>query len=143
MFGDQIIRNVKQAIYPLADRYESGPHTSATIDARGAEGIVFILAEGAGGTGTVTVTIQKCSSAGVTGGNIYFKYRVYSTTAIGDLSAAVNTYATTAGANKHVAFYVDAKELGDYGYCTMILTELADAACDAGVVAIVLEGMPS
>jgi hypothetical protein len=142
MFGDLKIRNVQQAHYPAADRYESAPGAGNTIDARGAAGIVFILSEGAGGTGTATITIQKCDSAGTTGGDIYFKYRANSQTARGDLSAAVATYATVAGANKNVIFYVDAKELGNYGYCTLTLTELVDAACAAGVLAIVLEEMP-
>jgi hypothetical protein len=139
MYGDRIVRNVQQAHYPLDDRYESTPGAGNTIDARNAAGVVFVLAEGAGGTGTVTVTIQKCSSAGVSGGDIYFKYRENSQTARGDLSAAVNTYATTAGANKNVIFYVDAADLAGYGYCTLTLTELVDADCDAGVIAIVLE----
>lgn len=142
MYGDLVIRNTMQAHYPSADRYESSPGAGNTIDCRGAAGVVFVLSEGAGGTGTVTVTIQKCSSAGVSGGNIYFKYRANSQTAVGDLSSPVATYATTAGANKTVLFYVDAKELGDYQYCTLTLTELVDAACDAGVLAIVLEEMP-
>jgi hypothetical protein len=142
MLGDLIVRNIQQAHYPAADRYESAPGAGNTIDARGAAGIIFVLTEGAGGTGTVTVTIQKCDSAGASGGDINFKYRVNSQTARGDLSASVATYATVAGANKSVIFYVDAKDLGEYGYCTLTLTELVDADCDAGVIAIVLEEMP-
>ena len=142
MLGDLIIRNVQQAHYPAADRYESAPGAGNTIDARGAAGIVFVLTEGAGGSGTVTVTIQKCDSAGTTGGDINFKYRANTQIARGDLSASVATYATIAGANKNVLFYVDAKQLGSYGYCTLTLTELNDAACSAGVAAIILEEMP-
>jgi hypothetical protein len=142
MLGDLLIRNVQQAHYPLDDRYESTPGAGNTIDVRGAAGVVFILSEGAGGTGTVTVTIQKTDSGGSSGGNVYFWYRANSQTARGTLTGPVATYATTAGANKNVIFYVDAKDLGEYGYCTLTLTELVDADCDAGVIAIVLEEMP-
>jgi hypothetical protein len=142
MIQDRLIRRTMQAHYPYADRYESSPGAGNTIDVRKSRGVTFILCEGAGGTGTVTVTIQKCDSGGSSGGNVYFQYRANSQTAVGALTGPVATYATIAGANKCVIFYVDAKELSGYGYCTFTLTELVDAACDAGVVAILDEELP-
>ena len=139
MLQDQTILRTMMAHYPLDDRYESTPGAGNTIDARGGKSILFTLLEGAGGTGTVTVTIQKCNSAGASGGNISFKARANTQTAQGTLGSAVATYATTAGANKTVEFFVDCAALGEYGYCTLTLTELVDADCDAAVLAQVFK----
>lgn len=140
MFFDKAIRNVQPVIACAADRYESGPTTSEIVDCRKADGVTFILHEGAGGTGTATVTIEKCDSAGANNVAIAFKVRANSTTARGDLAdVAATGYATIAGADKVCVFYVDAKDLGALGYCKIILTELVDAACVAGVTAIVHE----
>ena len=137
MKGDQLIKNAGDGwIVPLADRYESGPHTSSVVDMRDAHGCMFVLVEGAGGTGTVTITVEKCDSSGTT--NTAIAFHVQETTAgstPGALTAVASTgHATTAGANKIICIFVDAKALGSLGYWQLVLTELVDAACLAGVI---------
>ena len=47
------------ALYPDADRYDSDPSTDI-FDTRDYRHITFLLIEGAGGTGTCTITVGEC-----------------------------------------------------------------------------------
>ena len=137
MKGDKLLKNTGTGwLALLADRYESGPFATSVVDMKDAHGCIFTLIEGAGGTGTVTLTVEKCDSAGTTNTAIAFHYQVTTAGSTpGDLTACASTgYGTVAGANKIVEIYVDAKDLGSCRYCKLVLTELADAECLAGVI---------
>lgn len=127
------------ALMPDADRYNSDPATDV-FNMENYDHITFILMEGAGGTGTVKIEVEECTTAaGANNTAIAFRYRLMSTTDTwGALTASASTgYTTVAGANKMVAIEVDASELSDgYNFVRLQLTEVADDPCDAAVIAI-------
>lgn len=127
------------ALAPDADRYTSNPATDVFNMANYGH-ICFVLQEGAGGTGTVKIQVEECTSiAGAGNTAIAFRYRVASTgDTWGTLTDSASTgYTTTAGANKQVVVEVDARELSaDSQFVRLQLTEVADDPCDAAVIAI-------
>ena len=133
---------IVQALAPDADLYAANPATDV-ISTANYNHVTFIIQEGAGGTGTVKIQVEECTSAAGAGNTaIAFKYRVASS---GDTFAALTDsdsagYTTTAGANKQVLVEIDAAELSDGSpFVRLQLTEVANDPCDAAVVAIVSE----
>lgn len=130
---------VVPALYPNADLYAADPATDV-VNMKLYDHVTFILTEGEGGTGTVKIQVEECTSAAGAGNTaIAFNYRVATTPDTwGALTASAATgYTTTAGANKQVAVEIDAAELSDGSpYVRLQLTEVADDPCDAGVIAI-------
>jgi len=137
--------HVLNGTWPLADVYESGPVYTQAVNMGLYGHATFVLSEGAGGTGTTTITMQACTTAA--GGSptaISFRYRICDTQDTwGALSAAVATYATIAGANKMIAIEVDAEDLiaaqPTKPYLRMAMTELVDAVCLGSVVIILTD----
>lgn len=131
---------VSMALAPDADLYAADPATDV-YNMKYYDHITFILNEGAGGTGTVKIEVEECTSkAGAGNTAIAFRYRLKSDKdgAFGAVTASAATgYTTVAGANKQVAIEIDADELSDDSpYVRLQLTEVVDSPCDAGVVAI-------
>ena len=126
------------ALAPDADRYNSDPATDI-INMGDYAHIDFFIMEGAGGTGTATVTMH--SSDDVSASNttaIGFRYRVAQTAdTFGVWTTVAANYLLIAGANKMVQIQVDADQLADgEPYVRMTLTEAVDSPVDAGVLAI-------
>ena len=127
------------ALAPDADRYNTDPATDV-LNLAGYGQVTFILQEGAGGTGTATLTVEECSALDGTGATaIPFRYRVAQTgdqfTAFSDALAA--GYLTIAGANKMVAIEIDTRDLSEgFPFVRLQLTESVDSPVDAAVIAI-------
>lgn len=132
--------HIVTVLQPDADRYA----TSATSDivslAKYGE-VTFVLMEGAGGTGTATITVEECTNnAG--DGNTAIAYDYKQVTTLGTIpaswtAATTSGFTTTAGANKMVYIRVRAEELSDGSpWVRVVLTEVANDPCDAGMVAI-------
>lgn len=126
-------------LQPIGDRYNTDPATDVISLAKYGHA-TFLIAEGAGGTGTVKIEVEACDD--LTPSNaaaMAFNYRVATSgDTWGALTASAATgYTTTAGANKMIAVEVDASELpAGYPCCRLQLTEVADDPCDAAVFAI-------
>lgn len=133
------VAEIRTVLAPAADRYNTNPATDV-INMKYYDHVTFVLSEGAGGTGTVKIQVEKCTSkAGAGNTAIASKYRVATYTgAYGALTTLASTgYTTTAGANKQVLVEVDAADLGpSYPYVRLQLTEVVDNACTGSVVAI-------
>lgn len=133
---------VAVGILPDADLYAADPATDVFNLAK-YECITFILVEGAGGTGTVKIEVEECTTAaGANNTAIAFNYRLLSSAGSADTwgaltAVAATGYTTVAGANKAVAIEVHNTELSDgYNFVRLQLTEVADDPCDAVVVAV-------
>jgi hypothetical protein len=131
------IKTVRQ---PVADAYNTNPAT-ATVNMKHYGHVTFLLMEGAGGTGTATLTIEECTAADGTGAAaIPFRYRVSTDAGVtfGALtSVAATGYTTVAGANKVVAVELDDSELAENSpFVRLKITEVVDSPVAAGVVAI-------
>jgi hypothetical protein len=130
------------ALAPDADLYNGNPATDV-FNLKNYNHITFLLVEGAGGTGTVKVQVEECTSAAGAGNTARaFSYRLMSTVDTwGALTASASTgYTTVAGANKMVAIEIDAAELSDgYNFVRLQLTEVVNDPCDAAVIAILSE----
>src|SRR5262249_9201484 len=108
--------------------------------------IAFLLNEGAGGTGTVTIKVEACtSSAGANNTSIAFRYAT-GVAATGVWSAfasatAASGYTTVAGANKMVLVEVDAMDVytaisgSQPLWVRLALTEVVNSPCAAGITA--------
>jgi len=135
--------HVLNGIWPLADVYESGPVYSAGVNMGKYDHATFVLSEGAGGTGTTTITVEACTDTGGTSPTaIGFRYRLMGTQDTWGASTAVEStgYATVAGANKMIAIEVDASDLtAAKPYVRVALTELVDAVCTGSMVIICKE----
>lgn len=135
--------HVINALPPVADAYESGPNYTDVIDAQGG-GVLFILYEGVGTTGTVTLTVSACDNTTPSNRTaIPFIYRINTGTDVWGAWTAATTdgFITTAGSNHVYQVWVDPSEIAEEssrGYVEMTLTEGADAAVLAGVLAIVM-----
>lgn len=135
--------HVLNGVWPNADVYESGPITSVGVNMGKYEHATFILSEGAGGTGTTTITVVACTDTSATSPTaIPFRYRLMGTQDTWGATTAVEAtgYATVAGANKMIAIDVNAEELtADKPYVAVTMTELVDAACVGSMVIICKE----
>ena len=131
---------VSLALAPDADRYDSNPSTDwVRVDYRA----IFILSEGAGGTGTATITANNASdNAGTGTAAIAFRYRLMTTAGGLDTwgaftSAASTGYLTIAGANKSVLIEIRRDELDSAKpFVSLTFTEAVNSPVDAGVVAL-------
>ncbi len=130
------------ALAPAADRYDTNP-ASDVISMKNYQRVSFLLSEGAGGTGTVKLTVEACDD--FTPSNtveMKFKYRVASnsgtlTDQFGALTAQdtpATGYTTVAGANKMIEVIVDARDLPEgYDKVRLKLTEVVNSPCAASV----------
>lgn len=116
-------------VVPVADAF-TGTVSTDIFEVWG-QGALFIRHDGAGATGTSTVTVEACDN--ITPSNttaVAFMYRVCTTgDTWGAWTAATSTgFATTAGANQMYQIYVDAAVLAEqgYGYVRAKFTELVD-----------------
>lgn len=131
---------VVQALPPAADRYNTNPATDV-VSLKHYEEAIFVLEEGAGGTGTVKIQVEECSAAaGSNNVAIAFDYRVGnadgSTLGAWTASAAAG-YTTTAGADKMVQVRVRGAALSDgKPWVRLQLTEVANDPCAASVLAL-------
>jgi hypothetical protein len=136
--------HILNGIWPNADIYESGPVYSAGVNLGKYDHATFVLSEGAGGTGTTTITVQACTdTAGTSPTAIAFRYRLMGTQDTWGASTAATAaagYPTVAGANKMIAIDVDACDLtADKPYVRVALTELVDAVCIGSMIIICKE----
>ena len=126
------------ALAPDADRYNGDP-ASDVISMVDHANLNFLVMEGAGGTGTATLTVEACDDfVPTTQTAIPFKYRTAQTgdtfTAWAEATAAGIT--TVAGANKMIEIEVDNRDLPDGSpNARLQITEVVDSPVDAGVVA--------
>jgi hypothetical protein len=128
-------------LQPVADAYAADPATDV-VNMKFYRRATFLIAEAAGGTGTVKIQVEECTSkAGAGNTAIAFKYRLLTKGTSGTLTASASTgYTTVAGANKLVAVEVDGAALSDGSpYVRLQLTEVADSPCLAGVVCVLSE----
>lgn len=137
--------HVVQALAPDADRFNANPQTDY-ISLKNYGTISFVLAIGAGATGTATITAQMAEAAAGTGAtDIPFKYRRVAATGTSDVEGAMTDatdagFTTTAGADQLYIIEVEAQELdSDSPFVALTLTEVANDPVDAGVLAILGE----
>jgi hypothetical protein len=129
-------------IYPIADMYDGDP-ASDVVSLKHYAGVTFLLTEGAGGTGTCTLTVEECSSDAAAGASaIAYQYAVSDGKDWGAITTVAATgYTTIAGANKQVALYVPARSLADgFPFVRVQVTEVANSAVAAGINAILWGG---
>lgn len=132
--------HIVTVLAPDADRYASSA-TSDVVNLALYDEVVFVLSEGAGGTGTAVITVEECTSAAGAGNTaIAFQYKEITT--LGTMpaswtSATSSGFTTTAGANKDVLVRVRAAETSDGSpYVRFVATESANDPVDAGAIAI-------
>jgi hypothetical protein len=129
------------AIYPVADAF-AGTNATDIIKMPG-EGILFTRFDGAGATGTDTVTVLACDDVSASNTHaVAFKYRVSTTPDVwGDWTEATTTgFATTAGANQMYQIWVAAEELAHigYAYVKVVFTELVNSEVTGCVIATLI-----
>lgn len=122
-----------------ADRFAANP-VSTYVKLAEYGHVAFLVAEGAGGTGTAVLTVLAASDNSGTGAEaIAFKYRIMSTIdtmgALQDAAAAGVTPA--AGANKMTVIEVDAIDLPrDKPFVAVQATEAVDSPVAASIMAV-------
>lgn len=134
------------ALAPDADRYNTSP-TTDRIKCPGAGKIQFLITEGAGGTGTATITAH-CHAANSGGTPTALAFRYKTATDPGELddsggwSTATSTGTTpAAGATKQTLIEFRFDELTEgKPYVSLTLTEVANDPVDASVISIVKGG---
>lgn len=128
-------------LVPAADRYNANPQGDV-VSMMKHQHFRALLTEGAGGTGTVKITVLACSNFTPSATSaINFRYRVNSTGdtwgALTATTVAADGYTTVAGANKQVEIFVEAQDLPDgYDYLCVQLTEVVNDPCVAGLTYI-------
>lgn len=139
------LKIVPLVLAPDADRYNTDPATDI-VSLKRASRAVFIIAEGAGGTGTAKIQVEECDDVTPTNSTaIAFRYRTL-TTAGGldtwaDWKTAVAADGVTpaAGANKATLVEVHESDLSaGFPFVRVKLTEAEDSPVDAAVFALVL-----
>lgn len=134
------------ALAPDADRFASSA-TTDRIKCPGAGKLQFLISEGAGGTGTATITANThAANSGGTPTAIAFRYKTATTPGELDDSGGWSTATTSgvtpaAGANKQtlVEFRFDELTEGE-PYVSLTLTEVVNDPVDASVISIVKGG---
>ena len=145
MSSDRLLQNVKfvWGFAPLDDRYESGPTYTDIVSMANHKHCTFVLQEGAGSTGTATITIESCdNTTPTTPTAVAFRYKTITTTDTESDTTAATTagFGTTAGANHVYIMEIDDDMLsGTDKYVRLKATELVDADVDAGCM-IILSG---
>lgn len=115
-------------LIPVADAF-AGTKSTDVLNLQDHDGIIFTIVEGAGGTGTYTVTVEACDDTTPSNTTaIPFSYRVTTAgSAPGDLTAVAATgYHSVAGANKVIEVEVKAADLLPTGYTYIRLTTVED-----------------
>lgn len=116
---------IEPVTYPLADGYAGDPASDVVSLANYARAR-FVVQEGAGATGTATITVEECTSiAGAGNTAIAFRYREDG----GEWTEVdADGFTTTAGANKRYEIDVDASELSeDSPFVRLQFTEVVDS----------------
>ena len=117
------------ALDPVADCF-AGTVNSDVFEVQG-EGAFFIVYTGVGTTGTSTLTVDACSTAGAAATTaVAFIYRVMTTAGTwGAATKATSSgFATTAGSSDMYLIDVPAGNVGatGYGYVRLTATEVAN-----------------
>lgn len=125
----------ERVVDPLADGYAGNP-ASDVVSLKNYSHANFFVHEGAGATGTATITVEECTAIGGTGATaIAFKYRVNN----GEWADATTSgFTTTAGADVSYEIAVAAEDLSsDSPFVRLQFTEVVDSpvAMHAWVVA--------
>ena len=126
----------------------TGNMTTDIVSLANYDGAVFVLVEGAGGTGTAVVTIESCDdTTPTTATAVAFNYTTTTSgNTISSITAATASgFTTTAGTNHTYAMEIRADELsGTNKYVRMVATESANAPVDgAGLVILVNPKYPA
>ncbi len=115
-------KNVEQHIVhglaPVADAF-AGATVNSDVILANAEGVLFLVYNGVGTTGTSTITVEACDDNVPTNQTtVPFYYRINTTSDTwGVWTAATTTgFTTTAGSNNMYQVYVDTAELMEEGY---------------------------
>ena len=135
---------VPLALSPDADRYNADPSTDWI---RCDYNIIFVIMEGAGGTGTAVVTVNNATdNAGNGTAAIAFRYRLMTTANGLDtwgafVSVGDGGFTPAAGAEKATLIEVRRDELdAAKPFVSVTLTEGVDSPVDAAVIAFVDTG---
>jgi len=128
------------SVVPVADAF-SGTVAGDVLSLKDHARIRWIIVEGAGGTGTYTVTVEACDDTTPSNTSaVPFQYRV--TTAgsqPGARTAATSAgFTSTAGANKVIEVEIEAAALlaAGYGYARLKTVEVVNDPILGGVIAI-------
>lgn len=128
------------ALAPDADRYNTNP-TTDWIRHPGTGNLYFLVVEGAGGTGTAALTVNcSASASGGTTSAVTYDYKTVTSgldfDTAGGYTKGVTTVTPAAGANKATLIKVRYDALtSDKPFVSLTLTEVADDAVDAAVIA--------
>lgn len=135
------IKIIPLALAPDSDRYNTDP-ISDYIKVKNE--VCFVVAEGAGGTGTAAITVLNASDNSGTGAAaIAFRYRLLTTAGGLDTWGAWQTATTSgvtpaAGAGKATLVEIRFDEIDEAKpYVALQLTEGVDSPVDASVFALV------
>lgn len=135
------LKIIPLALAPDADLYAADPQTDWI---RAKHGILFLISEGVGGTGTAIITVTAASSnAGADNEDIAFRYRLLTTSGGLDtwgpwLTAAAAGVTPAAGAAKATLVELRFDEIPELlPFVALTLTEVADSPVDAAVIALV------
>ena len=129
---------IVSALPPIADRFNTGPDTTP-LKLKDFAKVLFILQQGAGGTGASTIIAKAASDASKTGATaIPFKYVTLNADAVSAFQAGTTAgISTVAGANSVTAIEIDVRDCPDgKNWVFLDLTESVDSPVDAGIVAI-------
>lgn len=131
---------IAQVLAPAADRFNGNPATAA-VNTKLYGHVSFVIALGAGTTGTAKIQVEECSAANGTGNvAIPFRYRAAdSGDAYGSLTVASASegFTTAAGSDKTYVIDIDSRELSDTKpFVRLKITEVVDAPVAAAVVAL-------
>jgi hypothetical protein len=122
---------LEPVLNPAADMYNGDP-ASDVVSLANYHGARFEIIEGAGATGTATITVEECTANDGTGATaIAFNYRVKDGTGDWGAWTAATTagFTTTAGANKLYEIDVLADTLSDGSpFVRLQATEVVDSA---------------
>lgn len=116
---------IEPVTYPLADGYNTDP-ASDVVSLKNYHTARFYVQEGAGATGTATITVEECTAIDGTGATaIAFSYRASG----GEWTAATAAgFATTAGANTRYEIEVQDSGLSeDSPFVRLQFTEVVDS----------------
>lgn len=116
---------IEPVTYPLADGYAGDP-ASDVVSLKNYHTATFYVQEGAGATGTATITVEECTLIDGTGATaIAFRYRASG----GEWTAATASgFTTTAGANTRYEIQVLDSDLSeDSPFVRLQFTEVVDS----------------
>ncbi len=136
---------ISTALAPAADRFNANPATDVYNLALYGH-IAFIHQQGAGATGTATITVEACTSAAGAGNTaIAFSYRLGDADGqnLGALTEVTSSGYTTVAADENtiVIIEINAEDLPDgKPFVRLQYTEVANDPVAAGCLAVLSEG---